>query len=116
MATMGPVSQQALLFNGPIHIRPIIDHKSDPVERQPKFDPEIHLAYKTAAKVLSMEDVGYPQSTGISPVAISEAFPLFTPEAIQLMRNEFFTEEVWDNCLYLAGNSSACHPSGHSPR
>jgi hypothetical protein len=116
MATAEVVTQQPLLFDGPVHIRPIINHKPRSSSVAVKFDQSIHLAYTNAAKVLSMEDVGYPKETGISPVAISEAFPLFTPAAIELMRAEILKDEVWNNCLYLAGNSSAYLIRGHCPR
>ena len=45
-----------------------------------------------------MKDIGY-EGYGISPVAVSEPFPLFTEDAINQMRAEAFTPEVLDNCL-----------------
>ncbi|PVH76084.1 hypothetical protein DL98DRAFT_551340 [Cadophora sp. DSE1049] len=44
-----------------------------------------------------MDDIGLPMTNGISPVAVSEPFPLFTSEAIDIMRSEVFTDEVMNN-------------------
>ncbi|KAH7370941.1 hypothetical protein BKA65DRAFT_522461 [Rhexocercosporidium sp. MPI-PUGE-AT-0058] len=44
-----------------------------------------------------MDDIGLPITNGISPVAVSEPFPLFTAEAIDIMRAEVFTDEVMNN-------------------
>jgi hypothetical protein len=65
-----------------------------------QFDPEKHLAYTTAPKTFSMEEFGVISEKAISPVAISEPFPLFTEESVQTMRSEIFTKEVWDNCRW----------------
>ncbi|RYN51033.1 hypothetical protein AA0117_g13400, partial [Alternaria alternata] len=62
------------------------------------FDPTVHLNYKTTPGVMTMKDIGY-EGYGISPVAVSEPFPLFTEDAINQMRAEAFTPEVLDNCL-----------------
>ena len=64
------------------------------------FDPEKHLAYTTSPKTFSMEEFGVISEKSISPVAISEPFPLFTEETVQTMRSEIFTKEVWDNCRW----------------
>jgi hypothetical protein len=64
------------------------------------FDPEHHLAFKTEPKTISMEELCASSDQAISPVAISEPFPLFTKEAVQNMRNEIFTKEVWENCTW----------------
>lgn len=39
---------------------------------------------------------------GISPVAASEPFPLFTPEAIKQIRAEIFSEPVLADCQYAS--------------
>ena len=63
----------------------------------PKFDPEEHLAHHDHVNTLTMDDIGLPMTNGISPVAVSEPFPLFTSEAIDIMRAEVFTDEVMNN-------------------
>ncbi|KAM0327634.1 hypothetical protein ACHAQA_005927 [Verticillium albo-atrum] len=63
------------------------------------FNPEKHLAYQRPGKIITMKDIGL-DGLGISPNAISEPFPLFTPEAIRQMRAEIFSEESLANCQY----------------
>ena len=41
-----------------------------------------------------MKDLGFPDDQGISTVAVSEPFPLFTPAAIKQMRAEILSEKV----------------------
>lgn len=53
-------------------------------ERIP-FDPALHLSYETAPRVMTMKKIGY-EGYGISPVAVSEPFPLFTEDSINQMR------------------------------
>lgn len=68
------------------------DSTSDEV---PSFDPEKHLVFKdTKPTTHSMTDIGLPLSNGVSPVAVSEPFPLFSEEAINIMRKEFLSDEV----------------------
>ena len=55
-----------------------------------EFDANSHLAYKSPAPVLMMEDIGYAKDSGVSPVAVSQPFQLFSPEAIQKFREEVF--------------------------
>lgn len=65
-----------------------------------EFDANSHLAYKSPAPVLMMEDIGYAKDSGVSPVAVSQPFQLFSPEAIQKFREEVFQPEVMQNYLY----------------
>jgi hypothetical protein len=65
-----------------------------------QFDPNQHLAQSPDPKTYSMTDFGVISEMAISPVAISEPFPLFTEETVQAMRGEIFTKEVWDNCKW----------------
>ena len=48
-----------------------------------------------------MEEIGLG-GHGISPVAASEPFPLFTPEAIKQFRAEIFSEPVLEDCQYAS--------------
>lgn len=98
-------------------IKPII--RDLLVESRPtspiKFNATNHLAYIDRPAVLSMKDLGLPEDTGISPVAVSEPFPLFTEEAMRIMRAEVFTKEVWDNCLHSTAFAK-CQIRGHCPK
>lgn len=68
-----------------------------------KFDPERHLrvfaggaeeaaAYENTRR-LTMEELGLTNPKQISPIAVSDPFPLFTDEAVDLMRLELFQKE-----------------------
>ncbi|KAI1497228.1 hypothetical protein F5X99DRAFT_413319 [Biscogniauxia marginata] len=65
-----------------------------------EFDPAKHLAFKEMPQVHTMKELGLPENTGISPVAVSEPFPLFTQETILRMRQEILSPEVLNNCQY----------------
>ncbi|OQU94811.1 hypothetical protein CLAIMM_01107 [Cladophialophora immunda] len=104
----------------PVHtskIRPIISEHLHQASTRPRaiFDPEKHLVYREDPKILMLKDIGLSENVGISPVAISEPFPLFSEEAISHMRSEIFTHEVWDNCLYST-DFAGCQLRGHCPK
>ncbi|KAK3334217.1 hypothetical protein B0T19DRAFT_352560 [Cercophora scortea] len=64
------------------------------------FDPAKHLNFTPPSKTYSMTDLGLPEGTGISPLAVSEPFPLFTQEAVMRMREEVLSKDVMSNCQY----------------
>ncbi|KAL4921275.1 hypothetical protein BDW62DRAFT_220077 [Aspergillus aurantiobrunneus] len=82
------------------------------------FEPSRHLSYTHPSKVYSMEELGYPESRGISPIGVSEPFPLFSAEAIQEMRREVLSDEVFAKWKYsselaqcqLRGYAADCAP------
>jgi hypothetical protein len=55
----------------------------------PRFDPAQHLVRAFPEKKMSMQELGL-EDEGVSPVAVSEPFQLFTPEAVDMMRDEIF--------------------------
>lgn len=57
-----------------------------------QFNPSIHLSISKPAYQLSMADLGL--SIGISPVAVTAPFSLFTKEAVDIMRREILCPEV----------------------
>lgn len=65
------------------------------------FDPQKHLDFQPPKKVYTVKEIGL-EGHGISPVAASEPFPLFTTEAIRQMRAEIFSEPVLANCQYAS--------------
>lgn len=65
-----------------------------------QFDPKRHLNYAPPEKVYSMNDLGYENEVGVSPVGVTTAFPLFTEEAVNIMRSEIFQKDVFDNCNF----------------
>ncbi|KAL5386739.1 hypothetical protein PMIN06_010543 [Paraphaeosphaeria minitans] len=56
----------------------------------PKFDPARHLARAFPEEKMSMQELGFAEDIGVSPVAVSVPFQLFTPEAVNIMRDEIF--------------------------
>ena len=65
---------------------------------QPKecvsFDPSKHLNHAPPSKVYTMKELGYPDSRGVSPIGVSEPFPLFSGEAIEQMRKEVLNPDM----------------------
>ncbi|KAL4781204.1 hypothetical protein BJX76DRAFT_350350 [Aspergillus varians] len=82
------------------------------------FEPSKHLNYTPPSKVHSMEELGYSESRGISPIGVSEPFPLFSADAIQQMRKEVLSDEVFAKWKYsselaqcqLRGYAADCAP------
>lgn len=71
------------------------------------FDPKKHLSFAPPSKVYTMADIGLPKDTGVSPLAVSEPFPLFTPEAVMRMREEVLNDEVMNKCQYSSNLAQA---------
>lgn len=67
--------------------------------KREEFNPSKHLSYQPPGKVITMKDIGL-DGHGISPIAVSEPFSLFTKEAIQQMRAEIFSDEVLRDCQF----------------
>lgn len=80
----------------------------NPTFSSPTFDPSVHLIY-TPGVQKSLKDLGISSLKKISDVGCALPFPLFTEEAVDIMRAELFRTEVFDNCAYssnLLGKSS----------
>ncbi|WEW61278.1 hypothetical protein PRK78_006768 [Emydomyces testavorans] len=58
------------------------------------FDARRHLNFTPPSKVYTMKELGYSDDIGVSPVGVSEPFPLFSAEAIKQMRKEVLSENV----------------------
>ncbi|GME85398.1 unnamed protein product [Ambrosiozyma monospora] len=75
-----------------------------------RFDPSIHLAFKPehlkTCKRKTMEELGAACPEQISEVGVSEPFPLFTDEAVEIMRSELLRKEVFDEYGRLSYNST----------
>ncbi|KAK0703877.1 hypothetical protein B0T26DRAFT_628427, partial [Lasiosphaeria miniovina] len=78
------------------------------------FDPQKHLNFTPPHKVYTMSDIGLPADTGVSPLAVSDPFPLFTPEAVARMRAEILSEPVLRNCQYTSNIAAYSHLRGYS--
>jgi hypothetical protein len=66
--------------------------------RSLSFDASKHLHFEPPSRVWSLQDLGYPDSQGISPIGVTEPFRLFSEEAIGEMRRELFTsKQIWSS-------------------
>lgn len=70
------------------------------------FDAKKHLSFIAPDKIYSMDDIKLGNK-GVSPVAVSEPFQLFTPEAVKHMRAEIFKEDVMAKYRYSSNLSKA---------
>ncbi|KAH7364270.1 hypothetical protein BKA65DRAFT_388856 [Rhexocercosporidium sp. MPI-PUGE-AT-0058] len=66
------------------------------------FQPIAHLAFEEPKHIHTMEEIGYSASSGVSPVAVSDPFPLFSEEAINIMRKEVLDPEVLEKYSYTS--------------
>lgn len=66
------------------------------------FQPNKHLIQEGPAKCYTMEELGYKNDSGVSPIAVSSPFRLFTEEAVELMRKEAMAQEVQDRFAYTS--------------
>ena len=80
-----------------------------------KFDPQRHIAYEAPESIMMMTDIGYEEDTGISPVAVSQPFRLFSTEAVQKFRDEVLSPEVMSKYL-VKSNIAACQLRGYAPQ
>ncbi|KAF5639079.1 2OG oxygenase superfamily [Fusarium sp. NRRL 52700] len=60
------------------------------------WDAKQHLAFEPPKSIVTMKDIGL-EGHGISPIAVSEPFPLFSKDAMLQMRAEIFSKPVLDN-------------------
>lgn len=80
-----------------------------------KFNAKKHLAFSPPEEIIRMTDIGYPEDTGVSPVAVSQPFQLFSKEAVEQMRAEIFSPTVMENCGYRS-NIAALQLRGYCPQ
>jgi hypothetical protein len=78
-----------------------------------KFDPKKHLSHIFPGQLITMKDLGFPEDTGVSSLAVSHPFQLFTQEAIDVMRAEIFQDHVRANCTF-SSNIAACQIRGYA--
>ncbi len=79
------------------------------------FDPKVHLDFGEPVKVTTMEELGFPKEIGISKVAVSQPFKLFSDEAVDYMRTEIFSDAVWKSSQYTS-NLAALQLRGFAPK
>lgn len=112
---MAPAEVVSLVDKTHPHVEPVIEAMSMNMLSTEDFDPKKHIDFTPPAKVLMMSDLKLPESTGVSPFAVSDPFQLFTPEAVQRMRAEIFSKEVLENCKY-SSNLAQCQLRGFAAK
>lgn len=112
---MAAVATQTISVLPRPHYQPNLEQPTVSKKFPVKFDPQRHLAYTPPSQIIMMKDIGYPEGTGVSPVAVSQPFQLFSKETIQQMRGEIFQPEVMERCSY-SSNIAACQLRGYAPK
>lgn len=93
---IGPATKKATRPSDPLP-QSLIDGAR--VAKKEVFDAGKHLNFSPPKGVTTMKEIGL-DGRGISPIAASEPFPLFSPEAIRQIRGEIFSESVLRDCQY----------------
>jgi hypothetical protein len=96
-------------------LKPIIQDSTTKTNHSIQFDLDKHLEYESPSKVFTMKDIDLPEDIGISPVAASEPFSLFSKDAVEAFRQEIFADDVWKNCAKTS-DLAACQLRGHAPK
>jgi hypothetical protein len=79
------------------------------------FTPSLHLAYEPPVGCYTFADLGYPPDTGgISPLAVTAPFSLFTPSAVRELRSDVLSRESID--LYGVRSKFALFQTREHPR
>lgn len=110
-STLLPFSKTQTASGGRILIQ---NNNASPTQEKVTFDPKKHLAHSPPPRVYTMPELGYSDRHGVSPVGVSEPFPLFSPEAVQQMRSEALNDEVWDKYQF-SSNLAQCQLRGYAP-
>ena len=110
-----PAAQPSMPSGG-VSFKPIIQPAVARSKTQDaNFDPKQHLAFQKPEQVVMMRDIGYRDDTGVSPVAVSQPFRLFSDEAVEKFREEVLSEEVMSKCTWKS-NLAACQVRGYAPK
>lgn len=93
---IGPKQKKPMRPTAVIPEEIIAQARATPAE---EWNPQKHVAPKTAIVQHLMKDIGL-DGHGISHIAVTDPFPLFTKEAIAQMRREIFSEAVLRDCRF----------------
>ncbi|KAJ8130589.1 hypothetical protein O1611_g3038 [Lasiodiplodia mahajangana] len=105
------VMSQPVLAQTKSTFTPIISQTHISNDNHDVFTPAKHLDFNEMPTVHTMKELGFTESTGVSPIAVSEPFKLFTEEAVMRMRQEVLSPEVFENCQY-SSNLAHCYLRG----
>ncbi|OKO92676.1 hypothetical protein PENSUB_12661 [Penicillium subrubescens] len=95
---VGPTTKKA---TRPTHKIPQSLVDSVRVAHKEEFNPNKRLCFQPPETVYTMKEIGL-EGHGISSIAASKPFPLFTAEAIKQIRAEVFSEPVLQDCQYTS--------------
>jgi hypothetical protein len=109
-------STHTALLDGPVYEPDLT--AAPPAKTAPEkvnYNSTKHLAFEMP-EVITMEEFGFAKDLGVSPVAASKPFQLFTAEAVEQMRQEVF--DVRDNHPehVFKSNIAACQLRGYVPK
>lgn len=79
------------------------------------YNASKHLAFEMP-EVIMMEDIGYAKDVGVSPVAVSKPFQLFSKDAVEQMRREVFDVRENHPEHTFKSNIAACQVRGYAPK
>lgn len=85
------------------------------VQGKTEFSAPKHLIFETA-DVVTMEQIGYSESYGISPVAYSKPFQLFSKDAVEEMRQEVFAVRDNHEEHIFSSNSASIQLRGYASK
>jgi hypothetical protein len=95
--------------------KPLLNiRESSPKTERVQFDQKKHLQYTPPSKTYSMKELGYSDDVGLSPIGVSEPFPLFSAEAIKQIRAEVLSDDVWAHYQF-SSNLAQCQLRGFAP-
>ena len=83
------------------------------LDNDDSFDPKKHVAFTPPSNTLSMSDIKLKDSP-LSSFAVSEPFQLFSPEAVERMREEIFKPQV--KKYQVSSNLAAAQLRGYAKK
>lgn len=66
-----------------------------------EFDAKKHVNFEFPKRTYTMKEWGY-ENQGVSPIAASDPFSLFTEAAVKQVRRELLSEDVLRTCQYAS--------------
>ena len=87
------------------------EHPTAEPTRILQFDPQSDLIFSSPKWIMELSDIEISAQVGTSPMAVSDAFPLFSTKVIDQMRREVLQDEVQQKFRY----NNDCQLRGMAP-
>lgn len=71
-----------------------VEGDAPPTTSSQAFDPNMHLCIQPPSGLISLEELGLANQSVISPIAMTQPFPLFRPECVERMRADLFRQKI----------------------